>query len=430
MLITTLILFGFTTLNAQNVMNKNTCGAEGCHDSILKKSFIHSPVTDGCESCHEKNSGTHPSGNGSEFSLVESGSDLCGMCHDAEVTKKIAHQPFVEGKCLSCHSPHSSNVTALMSEETMKTTCDKCHSLDIDGSKFGHGPYMSDQCNSCHLGHQSDIKSLVTEEDPYLCFKCHLGKEEDLELANVHPAFEEGCLDCHSPHTAPAANMLLTSENELCFKCHDNVKDDVNIAKVVHAPLNQNGECVSCHSPHAGDLTNLIINDQPNLCFNCHSENISNKEKFIDIYDRLSKPYVHKPVYENPCTDCHLPHISENTNLLLGKFPKGNYTKPKIENFSMCFECHDSKKITNKVTTTDTNFRDGSKNLHSLHVMKKKAISCQSCHDMHGADNEHIIGNVVYFGKWEMPIGYKVTETGGTCLPGCHVQFSYDRDKK
>ena len=429
-IIYTIFIISFAThVNAQNKVNKNSCAVEGCHKSLFEKSIIHSPLNDRCETCHEKKSENHPSNKGKEFSLIEEGSDLCETCHEKLISKKNVHTPFSEGKCMSCHSPHSSNLPALLTGNSQKETCAKCHSMDIAGNNFGHGPFMSDQCSSCHTGHQSDYKSLVVEAEPYLCFRCHQEKEDDLELVNIHPVFEEGCLDCHSPHSSPTKYMLVTAGNELCFKCHDNIKTEVNNAKVVHSPLT-NGMCVSCHSPHAGELTSLLISEQPNLCFNCHSENINNKEKYIDIYARLSKEYVHKPLLTGPCTDCHLPHISSNTNLLSGAFPKGNYTKPKIENFSMCFKCHDSNKITNKTTKTDTGFRDGSKNLHTLHVMKKKSISCQSCHDMHGADHQHIIGNVVYFGKWEMPINYTVNEVGGTCLPGCHVQYSYDRNKE
>lgn len=427
---TPVLLFCSVCIFAQTNLDKNGCATEDCHKSLVSKTLVHSPVNDGCGTCHEKKSGSHPGDNGPEFSLVESGSDLCITCHETQTNKKNIHVPFTNGECTKCHTPHSSDLPALMDGTTIKETCGQCHDLEIAVSDFGHGPFMSDQCLSCHSGHQSDYKSLVVEEEPYLCFRCHQEKEDDLELANVHPVFEEGCLDCHSPHSSPAKYMLTSTDNELCYKCHEDVKTEVNTAKIVHKPLTQDGMCVSCHSPHAGELTSLLFSKQPNLCFSCHSENINNKEKYIDIYARLSKEFVHKPLLEDPCTDCHLPHISEYNNLLSGAFPKGNYTKPIIENFAMCFKCHDSHKITNKVTTVDTGFRDGSRNLHSTHVMKKKSISCQSCHDMHGADNQHIIGNVVYFGKWEMPINYVVNENGGTCLPGCHVQYSYDRTKK
>lgn len=420
-----IILFISNQLYSQTA---NSCSVNGCHESLIKKSFIHSPLNDGCETCHEKNQKEHPGNAGNEFTLVDSGSDLCETCHEEEVNQKVVHAPFYEGNCISCHSPHSSDLTALLNGNNEREVCEQCHDVKVEGNKFGHGPFVSNQCLSCHVGHQSNFNSLVIKDDPDLCFRCHQGKEYDMELANVHPVFSQGCLDCHSAHSSPASNMLLTGNNDLCYKCHESVKQDLTTAKIVHEPLAKQGQCIACHTPHAGELTNLLINEQPNLCFNCHSENINNKEKYIDIYGRMSKEYVHKPLLEGLCTDCHFPHISNNRNLLTDAFPDGNYTKPKTESFAMCFKCHDSKRITDKIST-ETNFRDGQRNLHALHVMKKKSISCQSCHDMHGADNEHIIGNVVYFGNWEMPIGYKVSATGGSCLPGCHVQYSYDREK-
>jgi hypothetical protein len=35
----------------------------------------------------------------------------------------------------------------------------------------------------------------------------------------------------------------------------------------------------------------------------------------------------------------------------------------------------------------------------------------------------------VLFAKWDLPVGFKKSERGGTCLPGCHQEFSYDRVK-
>lgn len=423
-------VYSFNGLMAQNTLSDNTCGTKECHESLLKKPIIHEPLNGGCSTCHSQTKGQHPEANGKEFELVESIADLCSTCHTHEVNKKVVHVPFYEEECIACHSPHSSNLTSLLNGNNQGEICKNCHNLEIIGNTFGHGPFMSNQCTSCHVGHQSDIQSLLVKEDPSLCLQCHLEKEDEMDLTNVHPVFKESCLNCHLPHTAKAKNMLKVGDNELCYNCHENVKIETINAKMVHSPVSKTGECVACHTPHAGELNNLLINEQPNLCFNCHSENINNKEKYIDVYARLSKEYVHQPLFENPCTDCHRPHVSDNRNLLAAAFPKNNYTKPDMKNYAMCFQCHDPNKITTKVTKSETNFRDGSKNLHYLHVVKKKSISCQSCHDMHGADNPHIIGNVVYFGNWEMPIGFKITSSGGTCLPGCHVQYSYDREKE
>ena len=34
----------------------------------------------------------------------------------------------------------------------------------------------------------------------------------------------------------------------------------------------------------------------------------------------------------------------------------------------------------------------------------------------------------VPYGNWTMPINFKRTETGGSCAPGCHKAFAYDRN--
>jgi len=33
----------------------------------------------------------------------------------------------------------------------------------------------------------------------------------------------------------------------------------------------------------------------------------------------------------------------------------------------------------------------------------------------------------VPFGAWRIPIDYTATETGGTCMTGCHRPYRYDR---
>lgn len=426
-LVTTLFLICSNLIFAQEKASKINCTNSDCHAEMLTKKFVHASLQDDCLVCHQKTNGEHPNRDGNEFVLANKGKNLCEQCHEIEASKEVVHGPYISGDCTMCHSPHSSNAKSILRSENQKEICSECHDLEANGHNYFHGPFISNQCSSCHFSHESNYENLLVNKDPELCLQCHIGKEEDMNLPVVHAAFNEGCLDCHFAHSSEVSNMLVAKGSELCLECHSDFQDEYTSAKIVHEPASKEGECVSCHSPHAGELENLLVNIQPELCFNCHSENIYNKEKYIDIFGRLSKEFVHAPVFEKPCTECHKPHVSDSYHLLAAAFPKGNYTKPNIENYSMCFQCHDSDRITNK-TSTETNFRDGNKNLHTIHVMKKKSISCQSCHDMHGADNQHIIGNVVYFGNWEMPINYKVTPIGGSCLPGCHQELSYTRE--
>lgn len=77
-----------------------------------------------------------------------------------------------------------------------------------------------------------------------------------------------------------------------------------------------------------------------------------------------------------------------------------------------------------------TNFRDGDLNLHYLHVNRdKKGRSCRTCHEIHGSDlPAHVATSVPFEGSgWPLPIGFKKTPSGGSCAPGCHKPYGYDR---
>ena len=53
---------------------------------------------------------------------------------------------------------------------------------------------------------------------------------------------------------------------------------------------------------------------------------------------------------------------------------------------------------------------------------------CTNCHDPHASRQEMLIKDKIPgFGKWEIPISYRKTPTGGGCVVGCHQPRSYDR---
>ena len=55
--------------------------------------------------------------------------------------------------------------------------------------------------------------------------------------------------------------------------------------------------------------------------------------------------------------------------------------------------------------------------------------NCRACHLSHAGPNERIIRTSLRYGKWDMPMHFQKTETGGSCFPGCHAQWAYDREK-
>ena len=95
----------------------------------------------------------------------------------------------------------------------------------------------------------------------------------------------------------------------------------------------------------------------------------------------------------------------------------------------MCFGCHNKEVATKEFTETLTDFRNGKLNLHFLHVNREKGRSCKACHEVHAGSQEKHIAKDVPYGKsnWMLPINYTKTETGGSCVVGCHKVKPYDR---
>jgi len=99
--------------------------------------------------------------------------------------------------------------------------------------------------------------------------------------------------------------------------------------------------------------------------------------------------------------------------------------------YALCFSCHDNKLVEERRTTAATQFRNGDKNLHSVHVMRDaKGRSCAACHDMHVGVRQNLVHDDVDFGShgWRLPIGFTMTPTGGSCAKTCHTERRYDRE--
>ncbi|MCK5516613.1 MAG: hypothetical protein KAI39_07045, partial [Desulfobulbaceae bacterium] len=60
---------------------------------------------------------------------------------------------------------------------------------------------------------------------------------------------------------------------------------------------------------------------------------------------------------------------------------------------------------------------------------KYKGRSCRACHQPHAADLEKLMSEEgAKFGDWNIPTRFIKTDTGGSCSPGCHQTYSYDRE--
>ena len=137
---------------------------------------------------------------------------------------------------------------------------------------------------------------------------------------------------------------------------------------------------------------------------------------------------LHGPINEGKCTPCHDPHGGPNAKLLVAEFPPNPYAPYTDKEYALCFTCHKRDLVQYPDTSFATGFRDGERNLHYLHVNnKQKGRSCKLCHALHGSTSPKLIADSVPFGKWNLPLKFVKTDTGGSCSPGCHKTQSYDR---
>ncbi len=404
---------------AQEDLEQQNCTGLGCHNNIMIHKNIHSPVEDGCDFCHEPSDKTHPDSVGPEFTLVSQVLELCEACHDPISNPEKAHEPVVSGECLICHSPHSSSNEGLLLKEKIADLCAECHDSEEWTGKKQHSPVQEGSCTSCHNAHESVNTKLLLNEVPELCFNCHKQEKKESELGNIHSPFESDCLDCHLTHQSEQ-NILLTSIlPELCFQCHDDFLNTDGGNKSIHPPVQKTKQCANCHSPHASEHEMFLKENNSVLCFQCH------ENKNPD--DQLPNTQIHEPLNDG-CSSCHQPHVSKFLTLLNGKFPEVNYTEGKTASYEICFECHDSGLLELETTTDATDFRNGDKNLHFLHVNKEKGRTCINCHDVHITRQLHLLAEKTPFGSWNMPLSFTELEKGGECQTGCHAVKKYERD--
>ena len=112
------------------------------------------------------------------------------------------------------------------------------------------------------------------------------------------------------------------------------------------------------------------------------------------------------------------------------RFPSAFYQGFALDKYDLCFSCHDKQLVLNEQAKGLTGFRNGEQNLHFVHVNKSdKGRSCRACHETHASVQPRHIRDSVPYGQWQMPINFKKIETGGSCAPGCHKPFGYDREK-
>src|SRR6185437_5353888 len=107
----------------------------------------------------------------------------------------------------------------------------------------------------------------------------------------------------------------------------------------------------------------LLPEPAVNACMKCHNQSIKKADGTIvlasmDLID--PKLLKHGPLKEGNCGGCHDVHGGSRADLLSKNYSRLLYQKFTPGPFEFCFSCHDVRGISDKETTTLTNFRNGS----------------------------------------------------------------------
>jgi DmsE family decaheme c-type cytochrome len=192
-----------------------------CHSQTLSRANIRrsSHTVNGivCTNCHSIHSSPAP-----KNLLAKTQTNLCSGCHTnvrAQFSLPFKHR-VNEGfmNCTDCHNPHGAfqptwaNATRPRHVEQSKTneeSCINCHADKRGPFVFEHSPVRVDGCLSCHVPHGSTNSRMLTRPVVFtLCLECHNGAGNLGRQANgvkvqapaphnmANPTFQN-CTQCH-----------------------------------------------------------------------------------------------------------------------------------------------------------------------------------------------------------------------------------------
>ncbi|MBI5599495.1 MAG: hypothetical protein HY890_07130 [Deltaproteobacteria bacterium] len=361
--------------------------------------------------------------------MVKNTRGLCIECHPksaAMMGRKVVHRPVEMGLCTSCHNPHASRHTKLISS-SVKDLCYSCHEKKrLAAGAVVHAPVEKGDCLACHDAHSSDHAGLLKEGSASaVCYSCH-PKDVIAGGKRVHPEVAKGnCLGCHSPHSSQREGLLIKDRKALCVGCHAADSARITSAHGDMPVIREGTDCVGCHNPHSSDNAGILRArlHRPfaeKKCQACHSSDGAGlREAGSALCVRCHEAampgfnarYSHlvAGAGENPCTSCHTPHSADTASLMRDKERR------------VCYACH---------SDTLTAVRKG-KFRHA------RLDECSSCHTSHGSSNRYFMarGNDTCVsekchptqGRFTHPVGERVldprTKSPMNCAT-CHNPMS------
>jgi predicted CXXCH cytochrome family protein len=294
--------------------------------------------------------------------------ELCWMCHGdigPQRSMDYTHNPFMKGRCTSCHDPHASDFGPLLTQSE-RDLCVTCHPIGLELNRAQtHPPVANRYCTTCHHPHASDYRGILVSNQRDLCFTCHPTVAPLSLKAVQHEPFIDDCTGCHEPHGSNYLPLLRQEQPSLCYKCHPTIRYD--FLKVSHHPADSSLlDCAGCHDPHAADYPALLTAKDNAVCYKCHDAAIGAAYAIKPTYD----PSAHGTA-KLLCIRCHTPHGSNYIPLL-------RKTNPQL-----CLDCHGPVVDGPNKHPFRPNVWD---------VVAKKPLTCTTtCHNPHGTDQNFML---------------------------------------
>jgi len=118
------------------------------------------------------------------------------------------------------------------------------------------------------------------------------------KILSFHPDYQDK--KCHKCHIQQKGFRLKKKGADLCKMCHI---DYTTATPAVHGPVAA-GFCMACHLPHKSQNENLLILPKDKICGYCHNTK--------DVI----KNTAHKKMLEKTCLDCHYAHGGQTVLML------------------------------------------------------------------------------------------------------------------